>query len=194
MIGLLNIGFGNIKSVKNTLNFSLPYKEKISYIRKKEDIKGCRRIVIPGHGFFKNVIDKAKKNDIISSILKSNKKTLGICIGLQMFGLFNFEGYTNGFGLFKENVEKFDNKKNSEIPNIGWRTVKIIKKNKFLKKDSDFYFAHSYFVRPCKESFGITKGMNFFSSLIIKDNIVLTQFHPEKSGYNGIKFIKKFLE
>ncbi|UOQ38026.1 Imidazole glycerol phosphate synthase amidotransferase subunit [Candidatus Vidania fulgoroideae] len=194
MIGLLDMGFGNIKSVKNTLNFSLPYKEEISCIKKKEDIKGCRRIVIPGHGFFKSVVDKAKKIDVIRNILKSKKKILGICIGLQMFGLFNFEGHTNGFGLFKENVEKFDYKKNFEIPNIGWRKVKVVRKNKFLKKDSDFYFAHSYFVKPCKDSYGITKGMSFFSSLIIKNNIVLTQFHPEKSGYNGIKFIKKFLE
>ncbi|UOQ33101.1 Imidazole glycerol phosphate synthase amidotransferase subunit [Candidatus Vidania fulgoroideae] len=194
MIGILNIGFGNIKSVKNCISISRQKKEKIIYIENKKDIKDCRRIVIPGHGFFKNVINKLKKIEMINSILDLKKKTLGICIGLQMFGLFNSEGNTNGFGLISENVENFENKKEREVPNMGWREVEIIKKNRFIKKNLSFYFAHSYFIRPCSETFGITKGMNFFSSFIIKKNIVLTQFHPEKSGSNGINFIKNFLK
>lgn len=195
MIGILNIGFGNIKSVKNSVNFSNIKKEKIIYINKKKHVKKCRRIIIPGHGHFKNTINKLKKINIIKSIINKKKtKILGICIGLQMLCLFNNEGYLNGFGVIPENVNKFKPTKNFNVPNIGWRKVSIIKKNILIKKSSDFYFAHSFFIKPCPYTVGINKEEYFYSSIIIKNNFYLVQFHPEKSGINGIKLIKNFLK
>ncbi|MGX7583088.1 imidazole glycerol phosphate synthase subunit HisH [Candidatus Vidania fulgoroideorum] len=199
MIGILDIGFGNIKSVKNCVSVSKKKKKKIIYIKNKSHIKRCNRIIIPGHGFFKNVLDKLKKIDIINNILNTEKKKvkiLGICIGLQMFCLLNEEGFTNGFGLIPKKIKKFKPEKRFNIPNIGWNNVKIIKRNKLLKsKNEKFYFAHSYYLEPCKYTVGISKGINnYFSSLVIKDNFFLTQFHPEKSGIIGIKLMKNFLK
>jgi len=85
------------------------------------------------------------------------------------------------------------------VPQIGWNSIKIIKKNNLLKDvkdDSYFYFVHSYYVGPKDKGIIATKtnyGIEYCSG-ITKDNIFAFQFHPERSGEIGLKILKNFVE
>ena len=86
-----------------------------------------------------------------------------------------------------------------KIPQIGWNSVNIIKKNKLLKNienDSYLYFVHSYYVEPKNKGIVLTKtdyGIDFVSA-IEKGNIFGVQFHPERSGNIGINILENFVK
>ncbi|MCS7180714.1 MAG: imidazole glycerol phosphate synthase subunit HisH, partial [bacterium] len=108
------------------------------------------------------------------------------------------EGNRKGFAIFKGEVLRFKNKK-LKVPHMGWNRVEFIKESNLfndIMNNSYFYFAHSYYAKTPQRDiiFGETNyGINF-PSIIINKNIVGVQFHPEKSGKDGLVFIKNFLE
>ena len=119
-------------------------------------------------------------------------------MGLQLFASKLFEnGESKGLGLIQGEVISFPEGKKFHI---GWNKVnfdhdafKIFK----LKNESYFYFCHSYYIKlnsNHKLDIGKTNFTNEFPSIIIKDNFIGTQFHPEKSQLNGQNFLEKFVE
>ena len=121
---------------------------------------------------------------------------------MQLLGTSsNEEKVTEGLGLVPNKVLKFTNEetKNKKIPHVGFNKVNFTNNNKLFEgigNGSDFYFVHSYRMLPEKLTFNISTtnyGINFLSYFNI-NNIYATQFHPEKSQLNGIKFLKNFLK
>jgi len=167
------------------------------------------KLIIPGIGNYKECMEYIKNNNIdnvINKHINSNKKILGICIGMQILSSYGEEsGLTAGLNIFK-NTKTEKLKTNNILPHIGWNSINILYENNNnlfnnIDSNSDFYFVHSYNV-ICTENFnekniivGKTKyGDKEFISIIKKDNILAVQFHPEKSGKNGIKLIENFLK
>jgi len=84
-----------------------------------------------------------------------------------------------------------------KVPHMGWNTVRLLKKPPIfddIKDESYFYFVHSYYVAPDDEGIiaGTTDYGMTFTSMVWKDNIIATQFHPEKSQETGLKILKNF--
>ena len=86
------------------------------------------------------------------------------------------------------------------MPHIGWNNLQIKANDNYFLKDltinDNFYFIHSYFVETSEKIDLLIKtnyGNNNFTSLIIKDNMLGTQFHPEKSGKKGLKILRNFI-
>jgi len=142
----------------------------------------------------------------IEQALNKNKIFFGICLGMQLLFEESEEfGMTKGIGFFKGKVKNF-NKFNVEKQTfIGWNRVKfkpkqILIQEKSIEKDlqnSAFYFVHSFFVN-C-ENKEIEAGTSFngklnFSSMVKKDKVVAFQFHPEKSGKNGLLLLNNVLK
>lgn len=196
-IGLIDLKIHNLFSLYKSLSF---LKYQVTIINNKSDYKKFDIIFLPGVGAFNTAMRKIK-NDGIDDKLKNfitnkNKLLFGICLGMQLFfDKSNEFKETKGLGLIRGSVTNFPNKRNIKIPNIGWS--KLIKKNnksffKNLTKKDYFYFIHSYYCRPENNNFEgyFSKTYNFeFCSSIKKDNIIATQFHPEKSGKSGIKIL-----
>ena len=190
---------GNIGSLYNIFNY-LGYNVDLC-----NDGKKIRSnfLVLPGIGAFGTAINllKKKKLDInIKDFAKSkNNFVLGICLGMQLlFTNGNEGGKKEGLGLIDGYVEKIDEKKtNLKLPNIGWSKINIVN-NSFLNIDkfnnADFYFIHSFIGIPTKSDNIVansTYKKNKFCSIVTnKKNILGTQFHPEKSGENGLEFLK----
>ena len=134
--------------------------------------------------------EKIKEHSIIKK-----KKLIGICLGMQLLFKNSKEfGYTKGLGLIDGNVDCLPKGKEN-FPNINWNKINIVNKkslNNFNQKY--FYFIHSYYCLP-KEKKIISSYINYNSknicSSIYSKNIIGMQFHPEKSGENGINFFKK---
>lgn len=203
MIGLINMQTNNINCFIKILK-KLNYKYKI--INKSIDYDDhITKLIIPGIGNYKECMEYIKNNNIDEIIYKhimSNKKLLGICIGMQILSSYGYESIlTNGLNIFK-NTKTEILKTNNILPHIGWNSIKILSKdndNLFndIQLTSDFYFVHSYNV-ICEEEdiiFAKTKyGNNEFISILKNNNILAVQFHPEKSGKNGLKLIENFLK
>ncbi len=197
-INILDYNCGNIWSVKNIFNY-LNIEAKV--INSEKEILNSDCLILPGDGSFK-IIDDIKNKGLIEplNLMACEKKIpiLGICLGMQLFGTrseeTNFEN--NGFNWIEGNLTKF--KINKKIPHIGFNSLKIIKNNDLfynIDKNSKFYFVHNYYFQNKNKEDVIaeTQYEIFFPSVIKKENIVGTQFHPEKSQNHGIQFLYNFL-
>lgn len=198
MIAIIDYGAGNIQSVKNALDY-LKVKNKIT--DKAKDILEADKVIFPGVGAFGDVMKALDKKGLTDSVKKAIKEKhyLGICLGLQvLFEASEESPGVKGLGIFKGDVKKFKSK-TLKIPQIGWNSIKINKKNKILaniKDNSYFYFVHSYFVDPGDKEIILTKtdyGGEFVSG-IAKDNVIGIQFHPERSGEVGLQLLKNFVD
>ncbi len=139
-------------------------------------------------------MDKA----IIDQVINKKKPFLGICLGMQLIAQKSYEfGEHQGLGLVDCEVVKFD-LKDFPIPHVGWNNVNQKKEHQLFKNinnNKDFYFVHSYHLTENKDiTIGETDYGYTFPSVIAKDNIMATQFHPEKSQKDGLQILQNFLD
>jgi len=195
--GIIDLNINNIHSIYHaSKNAGLNTKIVNSNIK---SLNNFDMIILPGVGSFKkamNIMNETGMRDKILEFNHNDKFIFGICLGMQLLFENSEEfGKTKGLGLLKGNVVKFKKNKKDKIPHIGWYPIKTNNSNKFIKdfKNKYFYFVHSYYCKPKKKIFveTETKFNNFYyASSVLKDNIYATQFHPEKSGPQGLKFLK----
>lgn len=202
VIGVINYGTNNIFSLLNALNF-IGYNSKI--INHYSDFEKIDCLILPGVGAFPKAMKEIINKDYHKAIGEFNfgkKKIIGICLGFQMLFDFSEEfSHTNGLGLIKGYVTPFSGK-NLSIPLISWLKTKC-NKNILNKKNLSgflnnkyFYYIHSYYAEVADKTkiMCFSENNNFiFSSGILNDNIIGVQFHPEKSGYNGLKFLESLI-
>ncbi len=202
-IGIINTGACNIKSISFAMKY---FSKNVQVINKKQSLDTIDILVVPGIGNFGKVMQNLNQLDIIEDIkrhISEKKYTLFICVGLQiLFESSEEDLLSKGLGIFKGKVKKFPNfyNKNSlKIPAIGWNKIFFNNKqtsNIFKRNGGNFYFTHSYYVDPEDKNIIHTKcnynGFVYCSS-VKHNNLLATQFHPEKSGITGLNLIKEFL-
>jgi len=206
LAGIIDISIHNTLSIKRALEY-LNFDVKI--ISEKRNIDKFDLIVLPGVGAYREAMKKLTDTKLLSTIeqaLDKNKNFLGICLGMQLLFEESEEfGLTKGIGFFEGKVENFKKYNVANPTFIGWNKINF-KDEKTLIQDRDlennlvnsaFYFVHSFFVN-CKNK-EIELGNSFngklnFSSVVKKNKIIAFQFHPEKSGNNGLILLKYFLK
>jgi imidazole glycerol phosphate synthase glutamine amidotransferase subunit len=169
-------------------------------LRSHRDFKNIKKVILPGVGAFKAAIEKLKSKELFLSVkdwLLSNKSFLGICLGMQIIFEESEESQgVKGLCIFRGKALRF---KKYKVPQIGWNQLHKIRESKLLdgiKDDAFFYFLHGYYVQP--QDNDITVGTSdyglVYTSVIEQGNIYAVQFHPEKSGDNGLKLLKNWIE
>lgn len=198
MIGIIDYGMGNLRSVEKALKY-VGYDAKITSDAK--EIKNFEALILPGVGAFPDAIRVLIKTGMAEEIkihIEKGKPFLGICLGMQLLFEKSFEGgKTEGLKIFKGNVVGLP--KGNKIPHVGWNSLTIKKDTPFLKgiKNGDYvYFVHSYYVNGNEKDFeyAVTEYGIEIPAVVIKDNVFSCQFHPEKSGETGLKILKNFGE
>ena len=197
---------GNIRSVINSFTEVTKDRVNLEVTSDVKKIKTSDKIVLPGQGSFKRCIDSLKNINGLVDTLKdfaiTNKKPLlGICVGLQMFADVGYEeAETKGLGWISGKVTKINNQSGKfKLPHIGWNEIEIQKESKIfkdIKNKSHMYFVHSYEFIP-KDTSVISATTNYSSKIVCsveRDNLIGTQFHPEKSDKIGLKIIDNFLK
>jgi glutamine amidotransferase len=175
-------------------------------------ISKADNLILPGVGAYKVAMNQLIKMQLVDPILEFVKKgnfMMGICLGMQLlFDESDEFGNCQGLSLIQGVVKKIPSVSENQklkIPQIGWNTVakNIDKQNwettplKGLSERDFFYFVHSYYVLPKNQDdvLGITNygGFNYCSA-VKKENVIGFQFHPEKSGPQGLSIYSKFLK
>ncbi|RIA96466.1 hypothetical protein C1645_733217 [Glomus cerebriforme] len=213
---LLDYGAGNVRSLVNAVN-RLGYE--IEWVKEPGDILKADKVIFPGVGAFGSAMQSlVEKNyaEPLKHFIKSGKPFMGICVGLQtLFERSEENPNVPGLGIIPGTVKLFNKDDNNKaVPHMGWNKVNCLKEIKYnnvqqqkegkdihcgIKQDNVYYFIHSYAVpynEDIKEWILSTTqyGNEIFISSIQKDNVFGTQFHPEKSGYAGLRILKSFLE
>jgi len=198
MITLLDYGAGNVRSVVNAIE---SLGETVKIVATGDDILSAEKLVFPGVGAFGSMMEILNQKGYVEPLkayLRSNRPFLGICLGLQaLFEKSEEAPGIKGLGIIPGSVVRFD--VDLSVPHIGWNGLNICKASPIfdrLNGDEKYYFVHSYHVVPRNASVVLTTtdyDYQFVSS-IQQGNIIATQFHPEKSGRNGLRILKNFLE
>ena len=204
-ITIVDYNSGNISSVINSFQEVARDKVNIEVTSDLNKIKTSDKVVLPGQGSFKSCVEALKNiNGLVDTlnefVINDKKPLLGICVGLQMFADIGYEEIkTRGLGWIPGKVSKIDNQNGKyKLPHIGWNQIDILKNNKIFKNienNSHMYFVHSYEFIP--EDKNVILATTNYSSKIVcaieKENIIGTQFHPEKSDKLGLQIIKSFI-
>ncbi len=206
MIAIVDYGMGNIRSVEKGF---IKVGADVKITSDPKVIADSKGIVLPGVGAFKDCmknLDSLQLLDTIVREIRKGKPYLGICLGLQILFTESEEfGICKGLNVFKGRVVRFGLEGSAvgaeklKIPHMGWNTVKIVRRPpifNLIEDDSYFYFVHSYYVVPEDKEIiaGKTEYGIEFTSMVWKDNVFATQFHPEKSQERGLKILKGFNE
>ena len=197
MIAIMDYGMGNLRSVQAGLEY-IGQRAFVTDDPKK--IKGASAVILPGVGAFGDAIKRLNETgigDAFRKAVSSGKPCLGICLGLQLiFSESEEGGLYKGLGILPGRVIRFSN--NLKVPHMGWNQIDIKKPDiAILRNISDhsyMYFVHSYYVIPEDTSVIATStsyGIDF-TSMIAKDNLFATQFHPEKSQKIGLQLLRNF--
>jgi imidazole glycerol-phosphate synthase subunit HisH len=196
MIAIVDYGMGNLRSVEKGF---LKVGVDARVVTEPRAVDDAHAVVLPGVGAFKDCMRNLREMSLMEPIIRSiqkGKPYLGICLGLQILFTESEEfGIYKGLDIMPGKVVRFQ--VDLKVPHMGWNNVKILRRHPIfegVKDESFFYFVHSYYVVPddynviaTTSDYGIT-----FTSMVWRENILATQFHPEKSQENGLRILKNF--
>lgn len=204
MIAILDYGSGNTFSVYNALDY---IGADVVVTREPDAIRRADRLILPGVGAFGKCMEKIRSyglDEILQEeVLVRKKPFLGICVGMQVLASVGLEkGEHPGLGWIPGSVRLLETGESGlKLPHVGWNDVDFPKGHPLFhkihpEKDRAFYFVHSYHLAPDDPSWilATTEYGSVFAAAVARDNVVATQFHPEKSQKNGLQFLENFSE
>ena len=199
-VAIIDISLNNLNSVRAACEY---YKIKTILTDEPKEILKSDAIILPGVGSYGVAMKNLKKkgtDQAIKEFYKTGKNIFGICLGMQLlFEKSDEFGKNKGLSLIKGKVIKFNKKNNIQyIPYVGWNEIRLTNnKSKILNSKLNYkfmYFVHSFYCNPTSNKIvtATTKYGNLnYCSAISFENIEAFQFHPEKSGKNGLEIYSK---
>ena len=187
---IIDYGAGNIKSIQFAFK-RLGVEAVLS--NNVDEIKAADKIIFPGVGAASSAMSMLQKSGLDKVIPELKQPVLGICLGMQLMCNATEEGHTKGLGIFNTEVKRFSNV--VKVPQMGWNVIFDLKSELFkgIKENEFMYLVHSFYAENCEASFAITDYEISYASALQKDNFYGLQFHPEKSGVEGERVLKNFL-
>jgi glutamine amidotransferase len=203
MIAIVDYGMGNLGSISNMLK-KIGIQSSIS--SDPRVIDEAEKLILPGVGAFdlgmKNITERGLLDSLNVQALERKKPILGLCLGMQLFTRASEEGHVQGLGWLDAKTVRFKFSAadaHLKIPHMGWNTLQIRRSHPLLSDlgtDPRFYFVHSFHVQ-CSDNGKVLATTNYgydFPSVVVQDNILGAQFHPEKSHKFGLRLLKNFTE
>ncbi len=188
IIGIVNYGLGNIRSIKNALS-----DYKVVLVDNEENLMTVDVLILPGVGAFGFAMENLRALGLVDAIRRfseSGKRLIGICLGMQLLYESSYEhGEYEGLGILKGKVIELP--KTEVIPHMGWNRLTVANPSDALYSSQYMYFVHSYYV--IEEDEDQIVASTFYGvkipAIVKKDNIIAFQGHPEKSGNEGQRWL-----
>jgi len=208
-VTLIDYGIGNLLSVTRALEYC---GASVKIATTAVEINAAERLVLPGVGAFADGMQGLRERDLIRSIqdyADSGKPLLGICLGMQMLASSSEEfGEQVGLNIIPGTVKAIArtsvNGEPLRIPHIGWSNLVRPESAQWtnsmladIKENSSVYLVHSFRMQPDNASDLLAYyvyGGHKISAVIRRGAVYGCQFHPEKSGSQGLAIIRRFLE
>lgn len=198
MVAIIDYGAGNLRSVSNAIA-KLGYQAKVT--SDKNDVLDAPAVIFPGVGAAADTMNSLRKlgmDEVIRRLISEGRPLFAVCIGMQVLYEGTDEGGWNEcLGIIPGKVKKLP--QGLKVPHMGWNQVKQRISHPIfdgIPDETNFYFVHSYYGTPEDESViaGTSEYGVSFCSMLIKGNLIATQFHPERSGEYGLKMYDNFLK
>ncbi|MFN4244396.1 MAG: imidazole glycerol phosphate synthase subunit HisH [Tepidisphaerales bacterium] len=203
MITILDYDMANLRSVQKAIEH---VGGVARIVREPEEVDRAEKLILPGVGAFGDCVRVLRERQLDQAVLRfirSGRPLLGICVGMQvLFARGHEDGLHAGLGVFDGDVVRFevDRTHGLKIPHMGWNTLEPTG-NRWAERllrdvapGSHVYFVHSYHCVAADPTLAATTtehGIRFISS-IARENVMATQFHPEKSQAVGLKMLANF--
>jgi glutamine amidotransferase len=200
-------GLGNLRSVAQALRAADPDAEVI-VSNLAADIDAADRVVLPGQGAMRDCMNSLRESGAEEAVLRAMKTrpVMGVCVGEQMlFDASEENEGTPGLGLLPGKVVRFQlegklqaDGSRFKVPQMGWNRVRQVRAHPLWEGVEDgayFYFVHSYYAQPdnADDTIGEADFGGAYCCAVARENIVATQFHPEKSAAAGLRLYRNFI-
>jgi len=195
MIAVIDFGAGNLRSIQRALE---KHGTEVVITDDPSMVVKADRAVLPGDGHAKSAMKYLQDKglaDAIGEVVAAGKPFLGVCLGMQLLFDEQEEGSTRGLGLLEGAVRLIPS--GVKVPQMGWNIVDFRPNTPLAHLErSHYYFVHSYAPEAANDSdiAGETDYGIRFPSVVIRDNIWGTQFHPEKSGEDGLSLLRTWVD
>lgn len=198
---IIDYGMGNLLSVQRA--FEKCGSDAV-IVDNPLDLRSAEHIVLPGVGAFPDAMENLKNggwiDELNRAVLDKRVPLLGICLGMQLLAEQSIEVRAcEGLGYISGEVVPLEpTAEHERIPHVGWNEIEKVTDSPLFDEIRDgvnYYFVHGYHfkVKNTKDIATVTPYCGKFVSSVIRDNIMGTQFHPEKSQKAGFLLIKNFL-
>jgi glutamine amidotransferase len=196
-IVIIDYGAGNLRSVQKAFEH---LGHQAVFTSDPLALTDAAAVVFPGQGASPPAMARLEQDgmaDAIRETIAGGKPFFGVCLGLQLLLDWSEEGDTRCLGIVPGEVKRFH--EGLKVPHMGWNAVTLEVEHPLFEgvsPDSYFYFVHSYYAAPSDGAWlvGTTSYGADFASVLAKDNVVATQFHPEKSGNVGLRLYDNFVK
>jgi imidazole glycerol-phosphate synthase subunit HisH len=195
---IVDYGMANLRSVQKAF-------EKVGFAAEVSGdpsrVGEADKLVLPGVGAFRDAIARLRESGLAAPILdhvKAGRPFLGICLGLQLLFAKSYEdGEHDGLSLFPGEVVRFPDVPGLKVPHMGWNQLRLRRPGPLFKDVPDgsaVYFVHSYYAAPRNPGIvaAETDYPEPFASALWQENVMATQFHPEKSQRVGLTMLRNF--
>lgn len=203
-VALVDTGLGNLRSVQKALETAAGGGVKVVRTRDPDEVARADRVVVPGQGGFGRCAEALAGGlaEALSAARRRGTPYLGICLGLQVL----FEGSeeapgVKGLGWFPGRVARLQGGPGLKIPHMGWNQLERVGAEHPVLEAAGgagtwFYFVHSFHAVPDDADLVravVGYGPNRVTAAVARENVVATQFHPEKSQAAGLALLTAFL-
>jgi len=193
LIAIVDYGVGNLRSVERALVHA---GAEPLITADPGELERAQGLVLPGVGAFGAAVGKLSKNGLgrrVAELARRGKPVLGVCLGYQLLFDESTEGGRHeGLGLLPGRVVLVEG--SEHLPVIGWSRVKQTAASSLWDGVADeayFYFVHSYAPESSESAIGCTTHSP--AAAAARGNVMGTQFHPEKSGDDGLRIYRNFV-
>lgn len=205
-IAIIDYGSGNLRSAQKAFA-RMSEGRAVELVSTPEDVRQAEHIIMPGVGAFGDCLAGLSAIDgmmeaLNEAVVENARPFLGICVGMQLMCARGLErGTHTGLGWFDAEVAALDVPVHLKVPHMGWNDLEICISHPVLDglHGADMYFVHGYAARPLSAAAEdhVIANVDYGTPIVAamaRDNMVGTQFHPEKSQQAGLRLISNFLE
>lgn len=222
MIAIVDYGSGNVRSVERAVHAALHNlgraEDQVQRVSDPDRLRRAERVIFPGQGSMNDCMASLEGSGLRQALLEvvKTKPFLGICVGEQMLFERSEEKATQGLSILPGDVVRFHADRGAndanglplKVPHMGWNRVRFLRDHPVTRGLSPvsgseasaqgsawFYFVHSFHAEPSLSSDRLGESDHGipFTCAVARDNIVATQFHPEKSAAAGLQLLQQFL-